>query len=137
MSFLLNCYEIPFLPASSLKYKLMKQLLIVCTCLCVSVLVRAQIAKYDTNRSIPFDGSAKLKVSLTNDRLTIVYNNQEVPGATPQALDSLLKKEPDLKNFKIDFEGTNADPEKKKAVEAVLKQCECHVARRMISMQKN
>lgn len=114
----------------------MKQLLFFCAILCLPVLAKSQTAKYDTNKSVAFDGPAKLKLTLTNDKLLIVYDNREIAGATVQVLDSLLKKEPDLKNFKIDFEGINADPEKKKAVEAVLKQCQCRVSRKMTSIQK-
>lgn len=112
----------------------MKQLLLFCAVLCFSAFVHAQTPKYDNtnNKSVNFEPPVKLKVSLSNDKLLIVYNNQEIPGATVQVLDSLMKKVPDFKNVKVEFEGINADPEKKKAVDAVLKQCQCRVQGHMI-----
>ena len=110
----------------------MKQLLLFCTVLCLSAFVHGQTRKYDHNKSISFEQPVVLKVSLTNDKLLIVYNNQEIPGATVQVLDSLVKKVGDFKNVKVEFEGIDADLEKKKAVDAVLKQCKCRVQEHMI-----
>jgi hypothetical protein len=112
----------------------MKQLLLFCGVLCFSAFVHGQTPKYDhnDNKSVNFEPPVKLKVSLTNDKLLIVYNNQEIPGATVQVLDSLMKKVPDFKNVKVEFEGINADMEKKKAVDAVLKQCKCRIQGHMI-----
>lgn len=111
----------------------MKQLLIFCVALCLSILVHGQTTKVNPNSSI-IDPPVKLKVSLSKDKLAIVYNNQEIPDATVQVLDSLMKKVPDLKNLKVEFEGVNADPEKKKSVQSVLKQCQCRIDTRMTSV---
>jgi hypothetical protein len=116
-----------------LNYQLMKQLLLFCAVLCLSAFVHGQTPKFDNNnKSVTLEPPVKLKVSLTNDKLLIVYNNQEIPGATVQVLDSLMKKVPDFKNVKVEFEGINADMEIKKAVDAVLKQCKCRVQGHMI-----
>ena len=114
----------------------MKQLLLSCASLCLSLLVHAQTPKYDNNKTVSLDPPVRLKVSLQNDKLLIVYNNQEIPGATVHVLDSLMKKVPDFNNLKVDFEGMNADPEKKKSVDAVLKQCQCQITRKMMSFKK-
>jgi hypothetical protein len=110
----------------------MKQLLLFCAVLCFSVFLHGQTPKTDVNKTAIFDPPIKLKVSLTNDKLLIVYNNQEIPGATVQVLDSLMKKVPDFNKVKVEFEGINADMEKKKAVDAVLKQCKCRIQGHMI-----
>jgi hypothetical protein len=111
----------------------MKQLLLFCAVLCLSAFVHGQTPKFDNNnKSVNLEPPVKLKVSLTNDKLLIVYNNQEIPDATVQVLDSLMKKVPDFKNVKVEFEGINADMEIKKAVDAVLKQCQCRVQGHMI-----
>ena len=67
----------------------------------------------------------KLKVTLSNDSLFIVYNNLKIPGASIQVLDSLLKKVPDPKQLAVEFEGINAEPEKQRSVNEILKQCKC------------
>lgn len=112
----------------------MKQVLLLCSVLSLSVFVHAQTPKYDVNdnKSVNLEPPVKLKVSLSEHKLLIVYNNQEIPGATVQVLDSLMKKVPDFKKINVEFEGINADPEKKKAVDAVLKQCRCRVQGHMI-----
>lgn len=116
----------------------MKFAIVLCVGLCLSVYAHAQTARVDTiNKTITFDLPVKLKVNLNEERMTIVYNNQEIPGATPQVLDSLMKKIPDFKNIKVEFEGLNANPEKKKAIDAVLKQCQCRISGHMIKINHN
>ena len=114
----------------------MRQLILFCAALCLSAFVHAQTAKFDNNKNINFDSSIKLKVTLSDDRLFIVYNNKEIRGASIQVLDSLLKKVPDLKQLSVEFEGINAEPEKKRSVDTVLKQCQCPVARHFKSLRR-
>src|SRR5688500_14044866 len=94
-------------PHPPLNYKLMKHLLLFCAVISSSVFVHGQTPKNDntSNQSVNFEPPVKLKVSLSVDKLLIVYNNQEIPGATVQVLDSLMKKVPDFKNVKVEFEG--------------------------------
>jgi hypothetical protein len=115
----------------------MKLVILACACLCLPVIAQAQTSKFDhTNNISTPNPPVKLKVTLSNDSLFIVYNNQEIPGASIQLLDSLLKKVPNLKQLAVEFEGINAEPEKKKSVDAVLKQCKCHVSGHFISMNR-
>ena len=111
----------------------MKYLLLFCAALCLSVFAKAQRPKYDHNSSVK--APDKLKVSLSNDKLTIVYKNQEIPGATLQVLDSLIKKVPGKEQLMVEFENFNGEPEKNKNIDAILKKCQCHVAKH--SIRKN
>jgi hypothetical protein len=117
----------------------MKHVFLFCAGLCFSLFASAQTQKYDHN------GTAKasspiipdtLKVSLMNDNLLIVYKGREVPSANIQVLDSLIKKVPIKQNLAVKFESVNADVEKIRKVQAVLKKCECPTESHSISMQK-
>ena len=105
----------------------MKQLILLCAGFWVSVCVNGQTARSN------FDPPVKLKVTLTKDILLIVYDNKEIPDANIRVLDSLMKKVPDPKLLKVEFEGINAGPEKIRSVDSVLKQCRCHVTGHFIS----
>src|SRR5688572_22447289 len=105
----------------------MKHLLLFCAGLCFSVFAHTQTARYDHSnvKAAGVPNPDKLKVTLSIDKLLIVYKNQEIPAASIQVLDSLLKKIPIRENLSIEFESTDAAPEKIRAVNEVLKQCQC------------
>lgn len=115
----------------------MKYLFLLGAGLFLSLSSRAQTPRYDTNKNLSLEKPVKLKVSLNENKMAIVYEDREIPGASTHVLDSLMKKVPDFKNLKIEFEGINADPEKKKSIEAILKQCNCPIARHMMSLNKH
>jgi hypothetical protein len=122
----------------------MKQLLSLCTVICISVFANAQTVKpaqaprYDNTTTIKTSGPIpdKLKVSLSENKLFIVYKNQEIPAASIQVLDSLIKKIPGKDQLVVEFENINAEAEKVKSIDVVLKQCQCSVSRRSVKMQK-
>ena len=114
----------------------MKYLVLLGAGLFLSISIQAQSPKSDLNKGLLLTPPISMKVSLNENKLAIVYENREIADASTQVLDSILKKVPDLKNLKIDFEGINAEPEKKKLIEAVLKQCNCPIARHMISFNR-
>jgi hypothetical protein len=112
----------------------MKYALLFCAGLCFSVFSYAQNVKVNLNENT--DGN-KLKVTLLKDSLFVTDKDQLVPVANIRALDSLIKKLPDLKNMAIHFETENAEPEKIRAIMAVLNKCQCPVTRHSISLNKN
>jgi hypothetical protein len=126
--------------------QLMKHLLALCAVICMSVFARAQTTKvnvaptpkYDNNNAIKHPGTVpdKLKVSLTEDKMFIVYKNQEIPSASIRVLDSLIKKVPGKDQLVVEFENTNAEAETVKSVDAVLKQCQCSVSKKSIRWNK-
>lgn len=104
----------------------MKYTFLVLASLCFSALTYAQT----TNGN---DGKTKLKVTLSKESLSAVYNNQPVPISSIQSLDSLIKKIADP-HLEVEFESINAMPEKNRSVKDVLKKCQCHIISR--SLQK-
>lgn len=124
----------------------MKHLLSLCAVICISVFAHAQATKVNKAETPRYDNTAnlktsgmvpdKLKVSLSENKLFIVYKNQEIPSASVQVLDSLIKKIPGKDQLVVEFESINAEAEKVKTIDAVLKQCQCSVARRSVKMQK-
>ncbi|OQP67263.1 hypothetical protein A3860_02575 [Niastella vici] len=104
----------------------MKYTFLVLAGLCISALTYAQTT--DLNA-----GKTKLKVTLSKDSLSAVYNNQPVYVSNIQSLDSLIKKIADP-HLEVEFESINAMPEKNRSVKEVLKKCQCHIISR--SLQK-
>ena len=107
----------------------MKYLILFCAGIFITVFAHAQTPRFDyTNKTSNLTPPDKLKVTLSKDSMFIVYKNQEIPAASMQVLDSLLKKIPVGEHLTVEFESINAEPEKKRSVNAVLKQCGCHIA---------
>ena len=78
-----------------------------------------------------------LKVTLLKDSMFVTYNSQPIPVRTIQPLDSLMKKIPDPEHqLKVEFESQQAEMEKIRAIDVVLKQCKCPTMRRSINFQK-
>src|SRR5262245_62113739 len=96
----------------------MKYTSLFCIGLCFSIISYAQ----NTNST---SGQNKLKVSLTKDSLSVTYNNQHLPINNVQALDSLMKKIPDLENLNVEFLSEAADQEKRQSISRILGQCHC------------
>jgi hypothetical protein len=124
----------------------MKYALLLCAGLCISALSHSQdVKKYDNEASIKvnthgnqkFDNHGNtLKVSLIKDSLFVTDKDILVPVANIQALDSLMKKLPNPETFTIEFETVNAEPEKIRSIEAVLKKYRSHVRKHSISFNK-
>lgn len=104
----------------------MKHFILFCASLCLSVFAYTQTVKLNS------DSSIKVKVNLSKDNLSIVYNNQDIPAASIRVLDSLIKKEPDPKKLTIEFESMNGEPEKIRTIDSVLKQYPCHITKHTI-----
>jgi hypothetical protein len=121
----------------------MKQLLLFCAALLLGVVVQAQNTRVNTNKpvfdtnnkTVSFIMPVKMKVSLSGDKMYIVYDQKEIPDAGIQVLDSLIRSVPDSVKLNVEFQGVNAVDAKKQAIEAVLKKCQCPVSRNMISMR--
>jgi hypothetical protein len=121
----------------------MKYPLLFCVSLCFSVLSYAQNEKFNNNATIKsaplqkYDNNGnKLKVILMKDSLFVSDKDQLVPVAGIKALDSLLKKLPNPETLLIEFESTNAQSEKIRSVDEILRQCRCHITRKSISFNK-
>ena len=89
----------------------------------------APLQKFDNNGN-------KLKVTLNKDSLFVADKDQLVPVTSIKALDSLVKRLPNPESLIIDFESINADAEKMRAIESVLKQYNCHIRKHAISFNK-
>jgi hypothetical protein len=111
----------------------MKYLILFCAGLFLSALSYAQQVRVNPNGNT---NGNKLKVTLLKDNLFVTDKDQAVPVASLSALDSLIKKLPDPQHLTIHFETENAEPEKIRAVTAVLNKCRCHVTRHSISVNK-
>src|ERR1700754_4478895 len=108
----------------------MRCLLLSCFILCFSLYADAQTVRTPTRPDV-------LKVLLSEDgTMSVAYKNQPVVISNPHGLDSLMKEIPDLKKLQIEFESINADPEKMKAIDMVLKQCNCEIMRVSKSFRK-
>lgn len=106
----------------------MKYLVLFCAGLCLSALAHAQTPRFDhNNKTSNLNPPDKLKVTLSKDSLFIIYKNQEIPAASIQVLDSLLKKVPIGEKLTVEFESINAEPEKNRSINEVLKQCHCRI----------
>jgi hypothetical protein len=124
----------------------MKHLLSLFAVICISVLARAQdvkvkdaqLPKYDNTNAIKHSGAIpdKLKVSLSESKLFIVYKNQEIPAASIQVLDSLIKKIPGKDQLVVEFENINAEAETIRSIDTILKQCRCSVSKRSEKVNK-
>jgi uncharacterized protein (UPF0276 family) len=90
--------------------------------ICISVITYAQDKRFD---SLP----DKLKVTLSKNDISVYYKNQPVSIRSVQALDSLMKNIPCKEHLNIEFASVNADAEKIKSINAVLKQCNCPITR--------
>jgi hypothetical protein len=107
----------------------MKYLILFCAGFFLTVFAYAQTPRFDhTNKTSNLTPPDKLKVTLSKDSMFIVYKNQEIPVASIQVLDSLLKKAPIGEKLTVEFESINAEPEKNRSINAVLKQCRCRIA---------
>jgi hypothetical protein len=106
----------------------MKFLILFCAGLLLTVFAHAQTPRFNYNNNTSnLTPPDKLKVTLSKDSMFIIYKNQEIPAASIQALDSLLKKVPIGEKLTVEFESINAEPEKKRSVNEVLKQCHCRI----------
>jgi hypothetical protein len=101
----------------------MKYALLFCTAFCLSMISYAQSANFTSNQD-------SLKVALLKDNMFVIYKNQQIPINTIQGLDSLMKRIPNIKQLKVDFESRNADPERSRSISTVLQQCNCEMVRR-------
>jgi hypothetical protein len=111
----------------------MKFLLSFCAVICISVFAHAQTAKYDSINTVKSNRIPdKLKVSLSNDKLFIVYKNQEIPAASILVLDSLVKKVPGKDQLVVEFENINAEAGTVKSIDVILKKCQCNVSKRSV-----
>lgn len=81
-------------------------------------------------------GEPVLKVLLTKTAMTVTCLNQPIAIKTIQALDSLMKKIPDLQRQKIEYESQNADPEQSLAIIRTLEKCNCHLTTKSIRKQE-
>jgi hypothetical protein len=132
----------------------MKFTILCCAVLCLSMHIHAQAVKNNLNEQKKFDNEAsikvnsnsnlkfdnggnKLKVTLIKDSLFVTDKDLLTPVATMQVLDSLIKKLPQSETLTIEFESRNANPEKIKEVDTVLKQCRCHITRHSISFDNS
>ena len=106
----------------------MKFTLFLCAGLFLSAFCHAQHVKMDTLPN-------KLKVSLLKDNLFVTDKDHLVPVSI-KSLDSLMKRLPNPETLQIDFESTNAEAEKIRAVDNVLRQCHCHITRKSTSFNK-
>lgn len=106
----------------------MKYALLFLTGMCLSVLTDAQNIKVNS-------APDKLKVTLSENNISVSYKNQPTSIGSVQALDSLMKKISGQDHLIVEFESINAEPEKVKSINAVLKQCKCHIARKSVSYQ--
>ena len=98
--------------------------------LCFSVLSYAQ-----TSRAI-FYPKDTLKVNLMKENMSVTYKNQPVPVRSIEALDSFMKKIPDLQHLEITFETVNTKPETSHSIDVLLHKCNCHVTRKSISFRE-
>jgi hypothetical protein len=106
----------------------MKFLILFCAGLLLTVFAHAQTPRFDYNNNTSnLTPPDKLKVTLSKDSMFIIYKNQEIPAASIQALDSLLKKVPIGEKLTVEFVSINAEQEKNRSINTVLKQCRCHI----------
>lgn len=94
----------------------------------ISVLTYAQSINVN---SVP----DKLQVTLSENNISVSYKGQPTSIGSIQALDSLMKKIHVKEHLIVEFESINADKEKIKSINAVLKQCNCHISRKSVSYQ--
>ena len=123
VAFFLCPYVIRFRPASSYKRLDMKYALLFCAGLFCSVLIHAQ--SVDSN-----NGVTKLKVLLSRDSMSVVYKDQPMRISDIKALDSFMKKIPDLPHLHVEFDSYDSDREKSRSIAVVLDQCHCPTASR-------
>ena len=107
----------------------MKYILLFGAGLCFSVFSYAQNVRVAPSEN-------KLNVTLLKDSLFVTDKSLLVPVANIRALDSLLKRLPQPETLTIEFETRDADKEQIRAVEAVLKQCRCHIRTHSIRSPK-
>ena len=107
----------------------MKFTLLLCASLFCYAFSYGQDANLTPNKNL-------LKVSLLKDSMVVTYNSQPVIVTTIQALDSLMKKIPDPEHqLKVEFESQQAEREKIRAIDVVLKQCKCPTMRKSVNFQ--
>jgi hypothetical protein len=107
----------------------MKFTLLLCAGLCFVAFAHAQTVKNIISPDT-------LKVTLSKDRLFIIYKNQEIPAANNRGLDSLLKKIPVREHLTVEFESRDAEPEIIRSIDSVLKRCYCHVSKHSIKQNR-